>query len=202
MRYIVTVLLLIIFILPATSKAQQTSTLVNGEVNHGGFGSLLFGVTSINGGTAYLRGMRGAWTLKFRKGHSLNIGAGKYRTYLGFNSTGLTQPGTNNPELTTQYGGFELEYLNRTNNLVHFGLQTMIGSGTVQYRDRDIQREKRSDRYFAFQPGFNLHLNITPWFRFSTGLFYRYAGGVDLEGTDDKSLSGITGILGLRFGWF
>ncbi len=181
--------------------AQQTETLIDGGVEHGGFGSLVYGVTFVNGEAAYLRGTRGAWVLSFRDGHSLNIGLGRYRTRSGFEAVDWTEPG-DVPELRTNYGGFEIEYLNRSHRLVHYGVQATIGSGTVRFRDRDSAPDKSSDTYFAFQPGANVHLNVTEWFRISGGVFYRYAGGVNLEGTSNSDLSGPSVFFGLRFGSF
>jgi len=193
--------ILITVSLPLIIMAQQTETLFSGDVSHGGFGSPLFGVTSVNGEASYLRGTRGAWMLKFRDGHAINIGGGWYRTQSGFDAADWPA-GSEPPEMRTNYGGFELEYLNRSHKLIHYGAQVMIGGGTVQFRESDIDLDKRSDRYFALQPGLNLHMNITNWFRISGGVFYRVADGVSLEGTSNSDLSGASAILGLRFGKF
>lgn len=195
-------LLNLLFAIPAISFAQQSEILVSSDVSHGGFGSILFGVTSVNGEASYLRGTRGAWVLKFEDGHTLNIGLGSYRTQTGFNAVSWPQTGTDTPELRTNYSGFELEYLNRSQKLIHYGVQAMIGGGTVRFKDRDIDLNKTSDGYFAFQPGVNIHLNVTNWFRISGGIFYRYTGGVNLEGTSNSDLSGFSTIFGLRFGKF
>jgi len=197
-----TLLLNLIIAIPATLFAQQLETLVTSEVTHGGFGSLLFGVTSVNGEASYLRGTRGAWSLNFEDGHTLNIGLGRYRTQTGFSAVNWQQNGTDTPELRTHYSGFELEYLNRSHKLIHYGVLAMIGGGTVRFRDSEVELDKTSDSYFVFQPGANVHLNVTNWFRISGGLIYRYAGGVNLEGTGNSDLSGFSTIIGLRFGKF
>jgi len=188
--------------MPFAASAQQAETLFNGDVRHGGFGSLVFGATSINGEASYLRGSRGAWMIKFPDGHALNIGLGGYRTQTGFEAVNWPHDDIEAPELRTNYGGFELEYLNQSNKLIHFGGQLLIGGGTVRYRDRDIELSRTSDSYFALQPGVNAHLNVTTWFRLSGGLFYRHAGGVNLDGTSNSDLSGFSAIFGLRFGKF
>lgn len=195
--------LLILLSIPAVVSAQEAETLFQGGVRHGGFGSLLFGVTSVNGEAAFLRGTRGAWILKFREGNTLHVGLGGYRSETGFSVENWTRTDVfNEPELETNYGGFELEYLNRSNELIHFGAQLLIGGGTIQYKENDIDVDKTSDGYFALQPGANIHLNVTHWFRISGGLFYRHAGDVNLVGTSNKGLSGFSAIIGLRFGKF
>jgi hypothetical protein len=195
-------LIVSLFLLPAKAAAQETETLISGDVSHGGFGALMFGVTSINGEAAYLRGSRGAWAIKFRDGHVLNLGLGSYRTHSGFDALNRDQPDFEIPELRTNYGGFELEYLNRSHKLVHYGAQALIGGGTVRFRDTDVGFDKTSDSYFTVQPGVNVHVNITNWFRISGGVFYRYANGVTLEGTSGPGLSGFSSVFGLRFGKF
>lgn len=186
----------------ADAEAQRAETLFSNDVRHGGFGALQYGVTNINGQAAYLRGSRGAWVIRFRDGHAINIGFGGYRTQTNFDVINPDSFNHDNPEMRTNYGGFELEYLNRTLNLVHFGVQGLIGSGNVRYADKDIDTEKTSDNYFVIQPGANIHLNVTHWFRLSGGVFYRHASNVNLDGTSDSDLSGPSAILALRFGKF
>jgi hypothetical protein len=202
MKIFSTILLFIFLSIPLSASAQQAETLFDGDVRHGGFGSLLFGATFVNGEASYLRGTRGAWVIKFPDNNSLHIGLGSYRTQTGFDAVNWPHGDIALPEMRTNYGGFELEYLNRSNKLVHFGAQALIGGGTVRYHNRNIDLDKTSDSYFAFQPGANAHLNVTTWFRLSGGLFYRYAGGVNLDGTSNSDLSGFSAIFGLRFGKF
>lgn len=51
---------------------------------------------------------------------------------------------------------------------------------------------------FVWQPGIKLNLNVTNWFRLGSGISYRYAGGVELEGTSDKALGNFL-VPGLAF---
>ncbi|MCC5942838.1 MAG: hypothetical protein JJU37_14945 [Balneolaceae bacterium] len=196
------VILALLMLAPVLINAQQTETLITGDVRHGGFGALLYGVTSVNGEAVYLRGSRAAWSITFREGHTLNIGLGSYRTQSGFDAAEWQIPDIQTPEMRMSYGGFELEYLNRAYKLVHYSFQTTIGGGDVRYRDRNIDLERTSDTFFTLQPGANVHLNVTSWFRVSGGLYYRYANGVNLQGTGNSDLSGLSAIFGLRFGWF
>jgi hypothetical protein len=72
----------------------------------------------------------------------------------------------------------------------------------VRYNNRNIELDTKSDHYFVLQPGVNLNMNVTNWFRISGGLHYRYTGGVNLEGTSNPGLSGIATFFALRFGKF
>ncbi|TVR31257.1 MAG: hypothetical protein EA390_06780 [Balneolaceae bacterium] len=202
MTKFLTLSLLLVAAISVDTKAQETQTLFSNDIDHGGFGAPVFGVTFVNGQATYLRGLRGAWVINFPGEHSVHIGLARYRTQSDFDATGWTISNISTPEMRTNYGGFELEYVNRSHRLFHYSIQTLVGSGNVRFRDRDLDLNRTSDSYFVLQPGVNLNLNITHWFRLSGGLFYRYAGGVNLEGTGDSELSGITSFVGLRFGKF
>ncbi len=184
------------------SERPRTQTLVTSQVRHGGYGSLIYGVTSINGEVVMLRGSRGAWILNLSPQHALHIGLASYRTTPDAEAINWTRDGIERPEIRINYGGFEMEYVNRSFRLVHFGTQLLVGSGSVRYDNRNIPVDKTSDRYFVAQPGVNAFLNVTNWFRISAGAYYRYTANVNLEGTDSSELSGFSGILGLRFGRF
>ena len=136
-----------------------------------------------------------------RAAHSVNLGIGSYRTETDFETVNWTVAGVDAPDMSTNYRGFELEYVNRTQRLFHFSIQTLIGSGTVEY-ENGSGLDKTSDQFFVVQPGANLNLNVTRWFRLSGGAYFRYAGNVNLEGTSDSDLSGVTTFFGLRFGKF
>jgi len=198
----ITLSLLLGLVLSVETQAQETQTLISNGIDHGGYGAPVFGVTFVNGQATYLRGIRGAWIIHFSEEHTVQIGLGSYRTRSDFDATEWTNPDISVPDMRTNYGGFELEYVNQSHNLVHYSIQALIGSGNVRYRDRDLDLNRTSDNYFVLQPGVNLNLNITNWFRVSGGLFYRYAGGVNLEGTGNSELSGLTSFVGLRFGKF
>lgn len=189
--------------LPLAAAGQNTQTLFSSEVSHGGFGALVYGATSVNGEFAYLRGLRGAWVIKFDENRSLHLGLARYRTETAFDPVEGSSLAGDDIEMSTEYRGFEVEYAHRASRLFHFSGQLLIGNGEVEYRDvNGLDLFSTSDNYFVFQPGVNANMNITDWFRLSGGIFYRYAGGVSLEGTSDRELSGVSIFFALRFGWF
>jgi hypothetical protein len=201
MKPIILISGILFLIMANTTRAQEAETLFSGGVDHGGYGSLVFGVTSVNGQTAYLRGTRGAWVIRFGDGNAIHLGLGGYRTESDFDAVRWREPGLPTSEMSTNYGGFEMEYVNRSYKLVHFGMQALVGSGNIKYL-KDADSEKKSDDYFVLQPGANIHLNLTNWFRLSGGVFYRYAANVNLQGTSGSDLSGLSAMVGLRFGKF
>jgi hypothetical protein len=204
--------ILLVLALPLSGAAQEppdeapprpeTETLLGSAVRHGGYGGPLHGVTWIGGNAVYLRGTRGAWVINLAEDHALNLGLGAYRTGSDFAPAAPVIPGAAQPELRTRYGGFEMEYVNRTRRLVHFSAQALVGSGEVRYRERDLPLDRTRASYFVVQPGVNVNLNVTNWFRLSGGALYRHAGEVTLEGVDGGHLSGPSSLLALRFGRF
>ena len=185
-----------------SNNRPQTQTLLSSTIRHGGFGSPIYGVTTMNGQTVFLRGTRGVWIMNLSSEHALHLGLAGYRTRSEFDPVNWTHNDITEPEIRVNYGGFEMEYVNRSHRLVHMGAQLLIGSGNVRYDDRDLEVDKTRDSYYVLQPGANLMLNVTRWFRVSGGVYYRHTGNVNLDGTSGRDLSGITGILGLRFGRF
>ncbi|MEX0684977.1 MAG: hypothetical protein WD267_09175 [Balneolales bacterium] len=196
-------LLIYILFFVISASGQKTQTLFGSGVKHGVYGAPVFGITSINGQSAYLRGTRGAWIINISDQHTVNVGLGSYRTRSDFEPVLQNDIGENPLDMRSRYGGLEIEYLNRTYRLLHVGIQALIGTGTVNYRNAsELITGRTSDSYFVMKPGVNLNLNVTTWFRISGGLLYRYASGVNLNGTSDSELSGITSFATLRFGKF
>jgi hypothetical protein len=187
---------------PDPRRDRETQTLLGSVLRHGGFGGPLHGATRINGEVVYLRGARGAWVINLSEAHAINLGLGSYRSATGFAPAGTVVPGAVQPELRTRYGGLELEYVYRTGRLVHFSAQTLVGSGQVRYRDRDLPLERSRDDYFVVQPGASVNLNVAAWFRLTGGVLYRQVSGVSIEGTSNTELSGPASYLMLRFGKF
>ena len=185
---------------------RETQTVFDRDVSHGGYGGLIFGFTHVNGELAYLRGTRGAWIINLNDEHAINLGFGNYRTASDFDAVDWRHE-IPEPEMRTNYSGFEFEYVNQSYRLVHFSAQALIGSGTVRYDDSDLDEKieglnRTRDSYFALQPGVNVNLNITSWFRISGAAAYRMASAVNLDGTSNSDLSGVSVLIGLRFGGF
>lgn len=196
-------LLVIMLSLHGLVQAQETETLFSSpDIRHGGYGAPVFGVTVVNGQASYLRGIRGAWVINLSDERAIQLGLSNYRTRSDFEARRWQAGMEGSPEMRTNYGGFEIEYVHRPSQMFHVGVQALIGGGQVRYRDSDVDLDRTTDHYFAFQPGVNGILNLTSWFRLSGGVHYRYASGVNLEGTSSSDLSGIVSFIALRFGKF
>lgn len=114
----------------------------------------------------------------------------------------------------TNYGylGVLGQYAFSPKKAVHFSAQLLIASGSA----KDYEREKTSlfdnygnisgARFYLIEPSVNVELNLTTKLIAVLGLGYRYAGGLDEDseyiqksGLTNEDLSGLTGMIGLKF---
>jgi hypothetical protein len=186
----------VLFIMSVTATAQE-QTLIAGEVAHGGFGGPVMKITTFRDEVGIMVGGRGGWIIN----HVLALGAGGY---------GLT----NNIEapildyyLNVGYGGPVMEYIILSDRLVHASVNLLIGAGGVSYREDywDIDEHGifiEEDAFFVMEPGLDLELNVTNFFRVNAGISYRYIQGVDSRGLDDSDMSGVAATFGFKFGKF
>ncbi len=195
--------LLLLIILPFSflpAVAQQTETLISGDVRHGGFGGPVVKFDSINNEFGVWVGGRGGWFIGIDDVHALSIGGGGYGL--------VTEHLAPNPQEANQniatigHGGFEIEYYNRYNQLIHFTVGTHIGAGGITLRDGNENVSDSNQVFFVFEPGINAELNVTHFFRIMLGFNYRLTSGIDFGGFSDKDFSGPLSTLTFKFGSF
>ncbi len=184
--------------------AQSEETLLSGKIKSGGFGGPVIKITSVNGLPSVFTGARGGWIIKFPSGNSFVLGGGGYglvtdvrlKNSLSFNGQPLF--------LNVGYGGLDLEYVHSSPKLIHFSVETLIGAGNVSYALHNLNRNQDfpDQSFFVIEPGMNVMVNVTNFFRFGAGLSYRIVRGAHLNGTSDQQLSDINGILTFKFGKF
>lgn len=196
------ILCLLTVVLPATTLAQDTETLIDGDVRHGGFGGPVAKFSTVDGTFAVFAGGRGGWIMNIRPNHTLVLGGGGYglSTDVDADERG---PDGERLFLDVDYGGVEVEYVNRTQKLVHVSVQALVGSGDVRFRDDDHDTvDDRDDDFFVLEPGANVLLNVTSFFRIGAGINYRFVSGTSLQNVSDTDLSGVGGTLTVKFGGF
>jgi hypothetical protein len=198
------IFLFILFCAIPLLAAEQT--LITGQVDHGGYGGPVVKYAQIGPEKAdgILVGGQGGWIID----HKFVIGGGGYglankvaadwydvKTYVG-------EPGSY--ILNFGYGGLLLAFISQSDELVHFEVFSIIGGGGVDYGlDDYIEHESAtSDAIFVAEPGANVILNVTPFFRIGLGVTYRYVSGVDLVGLTNGDLSGFGGQIIFKFGAF
>jgi hypothetical protein len=190
-----TVLFLGFSIFPTAATAQQAETLFSGEVSHGGFGGPAVKIGPVAGATGVWIGGRGGWIINLDPEHTISLGGGGYGLV-----SDHRMPGNDELFALNGYGGFILEYTNKSYRIVHFTATSLIGAGGLMLRDRDFEEvEDDADSYFVFEPGLNAELNVTNFFRISAGATYRITSGISRFGFSDSDFSGLNGVITLKF---
>ena len=186
---------------PAQAQDEE-ETLIGGDVEFGGFGGPVLKVGHVAGDAEVLTGGRGGWIINVAPQHTVVLGGGGYGLTTGLQVSVLES----GPDFLTRtvdmgYGGFELEYVNRTKRLVHVSVLTLIGAGGLTVRDTE-EFDPDGDAFFIAEPQANLMLNVTHFFRLGVGVSYRWVNGADYAGLDDADLRGMAGVLMFKFGKF
>jgi hypothetical protein len=181
--------LLTIAILLATASPMlaQESTLIRGGFESGGFGAPVVKFSQIDGEFALFVGGRGGWIIN----HTFVLGGGGYGLV---NDIDTNDDGVRDLELG--YGGFELEYINSSDKLIHFTAYLLIGGGGLS------GLAVISESVFVLEPAINGELNVTDYFRLHAGAGYRWVSGVDSPGVESSDLSSFYAQITLKFGTF
>jgi len=184
----------------AAPLVAQEKTLFDGSIESGGFGGPALKVTRINDQVGLMAGGGGAWVVN----HGLILGGAGYGLANDLNTKGF---GPDTSRIDVGYGGGIIGYQIASDELVHVGLQTLIGAGGVDYRrryDNDLNRNsfENYDGFFVVEPGVTGELNISKNVRLNVEASWRFINGVELPGVTDAGLSGPSATVMLRFGSF
>jgi hypothetical protein len=188
--------------------AQEQKTLIGSVNDFGGYGGPMMQFTSIDGEFGFMMGGGGAalFNRKF---------------ILGGYGLGLTNPlnrqitiaGSTDPIpalVNMGHGGFILGYILNSEDVIHFGVSTLAGWGSVYYTsplsNSPIYLNGRDRlRFFNFNPSLDVELNLTKFMRIQAGVGYRILAGYNPsanEGLTGSQLGGLTTSLNFKFGWF
>ncbi|MFH5832056.1 hypothetical protein [Halalkalibaculum sp. DA384] len=181
---------------------QETETLFDGVASHGGFGGPVIKISDVAGTPGVWVGGRGAWLINLKQGgRAISLGGGGFGL-----ATDHKVPDPNYGEPGTDYytdigyGGVEVEFYDRSHRLIHYTMSAMVGGGSLSTRmDNDMEYEGE-DSFFLFEPGANIEVNITGFFRIAAGLSYRFTNGISRAGFSDGDFSGISATMTFKFG--
>ena len=180
--------------------AQEQTLVGNGDIDNGGFGGAVIKYTQIKGESAVLVGGRGGWIIN----HTFVIGGGGYGLVNQIQADYLIYD--KHPFISFGYGGLELEYINQSDKLVHFSFYTLIGAGSVTYKENLWEDWDKwntgNDDFFVFEPAVNIEINIISFFRINAGVSYRFISGLYYNDLQNSDLAGVAGSLTLKFGSF
>jgi len=183
--------------------AQTQKTLFSDVEQVGFYLSPNMQLGSVAGETAVLASFKGAITFreKFAIGGMYSLSLNEFQP-----STELV-PDT---YLDLRMGGLFVEYTLQPSKLVHLTFPVSVGAGEIQldwtesssfYSTQD--NFFGGDNFLFIEPGALLELNVFSYMKLNLGLTYRVVpGGVDYRGLEAGDISGLTGLLGLKFGLF
>jgi hypothetical protein len=193
-----TILVCTAFVVMTLPILAQEKTLISGDIESGGYGGPVLQVTKINNQSAVLVGGVGGWIIN----HTLVLGGGGYGLVTDVNAK-YPDPFYGSQYLTVGYGGLYLEYIASSDEVVHLTVGTLVGGGSVGYKNQEMFNMNRFvDQFFVLEPNIQVNLNVTEFFRISAGANYRWVSGVQNNLTSNADLSGPSGTLILRFGMF
>jgi hypothetical protein len=184
MKRLLTIAVLLALASPALA---QERTLIRGGFDSGGFGAPVVKFSQIDGEFALFVGGRGGWIIN----HTFVLGGGGYGLA---NDIDTNDDGVRDLELG--YGGLELEYINSSNNLIHFTAYLLVGGGGLS------GTAAIEEAVFVLEPALNGELNVTDYFRLQAGAGYRWVSGVNSPGVDGSDLSAFYAQVTLKFGTF
>jgi len=171
---------------------------MEGDLRNGGFGAPVVKFTQIDDRFGVLVGGRGGWIIN----SSFVIGGGGYALANLDNFEQVTNASGDRGRLAMGYGGLELTYVLRPDDLVHFSLGVLIGAGGVAWNPRGPSGNQEDDPFFITEPEVDVVLNVTRFMRVALGASYRFVRGVDLFDLGDADISGLAGVVTLKFGSF
>jgi hypothetical protein len=211
-------LFVFLFILAGTLATFAQNDGGNGDPNEirtfmghnnsvGGYGALTMQYSQINNRDAFLFGAKGGILMGHMVGMGLAIN-GFFTDKFYDHTTGNTQ------HLAGGYGGFFFEPILLPKYPVHVSFPVLIGGGGIGlYNNHDGNSwdghfsSEASDAFMVIEPGIDVEMNITHFFRFCIGARYRYTTDVqienpDYEHIDNDVLRGFTGGVTFKFGRF
>ena len=183
---------------------KPTKTLLGNGTKVRGFGSLDIRMTEFKDELGLLLGAHGGIILN----NHFVIGLGGY----GLSSNYRFEAGESLEDyyLYGGYGGLILGGIFSPKEVVHIYTPVLIGAGGMEVRDHNLLNSfhvppfgyVENSAFFVVEPGLEVEINITRFFKLGIGASYRFISETDLELVSNKDLSGFSGGLSLKFGKF
>jgi hypothetical protein len=200
MKYILVICLLFAAF---SLSAQYQRTLMSGPVQQGfDFGAGLK-FSQIGNQEANFLGGYANWILD----HQLYFGLGAYGLVSDYD---LPFHASDNLVMDLAYGGFLLNVDVNPLNLVHVGIGTMVGGGTMSLRDRYddyyyddyYDNSLLSESFFLLEPAVTATINVTDNFHMAVDGSYRFTNGLNNDFLQDSEMRRFALGIHLQVGWF
>jgi hypothetical protein len=182
-------------------KDDEMRTLIGRSEDIGGYGGISVLYSQIDAKDGFVFGARGGVIM----GHVFALGIGG----TGFiNDSHLDNILERNVSLAGGYGGMFFEPIIFPKFPVHISVPVLIGIGGVAYTSIEIGQWENdyfvedSETFLVAEPGIEMEMNLTQFFRFSMGAYYRYTSEIELMNTDKDVLNGFSFGVNFKFGRF
>lgn len=195
MKRISTLLVLIGISFSVIGQNNKPKTLIgNDPEDISGFGGVLFSITTINGDLSTMTGGGGAVLFD----NAFYVGG------YGLGLTGNDVLEIDGVDYSTSFGhgGIWLGYNIRPSDLIHFGVDTKLGWGSITTKSVALTDGDDEDNAFIFSPSGFVEANISYWFKVNAGVGFQKTIGVDSDFYGASDFDGPTFNISLLFGWF
>ncbi len=186
---------------------EDVETLFSSGTPVGGFVGVSYRPMELNGQAGVMAGGEAAIVL----GHQLNIGFAGYGLLTDINSN-YTDVNGNTYLYELGYGGLKLEPVIASHKMIHVTVPVLLGAGGATIArnrmwdysdsfdwDTDVYD---SDVFLVAEPGVNVEVNLFKILRLDAGVSYRFVNDVTLVNATNNSMSGFSGNVTLKLGWF
>lgn len=178
-------------------NSDEMVTLLSKSKSVGGYGSISMSYSDIYDRDAFVFGARGAVVIS----HIFALGLGGSGFVTDF------ERAVDNTKMgyAGGYGGLIMEPIIFPRLPVHISIPLLVGAGGIALTSYDDNYEDdthvlESDAFLVVEPGVELELNVTKFFRFAFCGSYRFTSNIDLANA--KSFDGLTFGINLKFGRF
>ena len=175
---ITTIVILVVSVYAGSAQEEpgEMKTLAGPETSSGGYGAFTMGYSVIDNKSSFEFGFRGMWIMN----HTIALGIGGS----GFMTQPVYDAGDDTDNfLTGGYGGFIIEPIVIPLEPVHVAFPILIGGGAISSIKTDWDEWDNWDEwedympptqfYMLIQPGAEIELNVTRFFRIGLGASYR-----------------------------
>ena len=182
-------------------RKGDVKTLSGDRYHSGGFGAISFKGTQFMGETLMMGGIRGGWIIN-------------RAVALGFEGWGFIPTVNlsdvypfNDVVLLGGYGGFFIEPIFFSNELIHVTFPVSGGAGWMGYNEDFYNYDSNNslvddDVFWYVEPGIALEVNVSRSFRMDFGASKRFTQDLELLNTPSDAFDEWSYFLTLKFGGF
>ncbi len=182
---------------------KNTSTLFGDNAKVRGFGALDFKVSEFKDDLAILAGVHGGIIINDH--FMIGLGGKGIATNISFDGINPA----NKLHMYGGYGGLMIGGIFAPKKAIHISVPILIGAGGAEVTDQNYfgtysesNGFYETSAFFIVEPGMEVEINLTKFFRIGLGVSYRMISGSEFINIKDKELSGFSSGISLKFGGF